>query len=223
MRFKNLILVGTSHIAAESVSAVDRAILNESPGIVALELDRKRLFALLNPGKAKLSWKDMRRVGFKGWLFSIIGAWIEKKLGEKVGMKPGAEMLQAVKSARVVGAHLALVDQDIEITLRRFSQGLTWREKWRLLVDVLKGLLFRKSEFVFDLSTVPNPKLIDRMIRQVKLRYPNVYRVLVTERNFVMAKRLAFLMKHHPDTVIVAVIGAGHEKELVAIVKKELS
>lgn len=220
MRYRNLVLVGTSHIASESVAAVDKAILREEPAIVALELDRKRLFALLNPQKARLSWKDIRRVGFKGWLFSVIGAWVERKLGEKVGMKPGAEMLQAVRTAQVVGARLALVDQDIEITLRRFSMSLTWKEKWRLFIDLLKGL-FGRSEFVFDLSTVPSPKLIEKMIRQVKVRYPNVYRVLVTERNAVMAKRLAFLMQH-TDKTIVAVVGAGHEKDLIELVRQEL-
>ncbi len=222
MRFRNLVLVGTSHIAAESVAEVSKIIEKEQPSIVALELDRKRLMALLHPQKTKTSWKDIKHVGFKGWLFSIIGAWVEKRLGEKVGMKPGAEMLQAVKAAKSVNAGLALVDQDIEITLKRFSQTMTWKEKWNLFVDIIKGLIFRKSEFSFDLSSVPSQKLIEKMIKQVKKRYPNIYKVLVTERNEVMAKRLAYLMNENSDKKIVAVIGAGHEKELLQLIKKDL-
>ncbi len=223
MRYQNLILIGTSHIAAESVAKVEQTILNEQPTIVALELDRKRLLALLHPQKARASWKDIKRIGVKGYLFSIIGAWVERKLGEKVGVKPGAEMLKAVHAAHAVKAHLALVDQDIEITLKRFSQALSWKEKWRLLTDVLKGIVLRKNEFAFDLSTVPDPKLIAKMIKQVQKRYPNIYRVLVTERNHVMAHRLAHLMRAYPDKMIVAIIGAGHEKELLQLVKHELS
>jgi pheromone shutdown-related protein TraB len=222
MRFLNLTILGTSHIAAESVAKVEKLIVLEQPNIVALELDRRRLYALMHPEKAKPSWRDISRVGFKGWLFSVIGAWVERKLGEKVGVSPGSEMLRAVQAARQVGAHIALVDQDIEITLKRFSKSLTWGEKWNLFVDVIKGLIFRKNEFKFDLSTVPSQKLIEKMIRQVRKRYPNIYRVLVTERNEVMAKRLAWLMQNNTDKQILAVVGAGHEKELVQLIREEL-
>lgn len=221
MHYRNLTIIGTSHIAAESVNAVSETILKEQPAIVALELDRKRLPALLHPQKAKASWKDIKRIGFKGWLFSIVGAWVEKKLGEKAGMRPGAEMLQAIKAAKAVNAGIALVDQDIEITLKRFSQTFSWKEKWNLLVDIIKGIIFRKSEFGFDLSTVPSQKLIAKMIKQVQKRYPNVYNVLVTERNNVMARNLAHLMENNPEKKIVAVVGAGHEKELMELIRKQ--
>ncbi len=220
MRYQNLVLIGTSHIAKESIAAVKQTILQEQPAIVALELDRKRLLALLHPQKAKPRWKDIKRIGVKGYLFSIIGAWVEQKLGEKVGVKPGAEMLQAVQAAHEVHADLALIDQDIEVTLRRFSQTLTWKEKGRLFADVFKGLVLRKSDFTFDLSTVPSPKLIAKMIKQVQKRYPNIYRVLVTERNEIMAQRLARLMHHYPDKMIVAVVGAGHEKEILQLIRQ---
>jgi pheromone shutdown-related protein TraB len=222
MRYKNLVLVGTSHIAAESVAKVEQVILDEQPAIVALELDRKRLWALLHPGRAKASFRDIRQVGLKGYLFGVIGAYVERKLGEKVGMKPGAEMLQAIRTAKKIGAHLALVDQDIEITLKRFSKELTWKEKGRLVVDVLKGIVLRKSDFSFDLNTVPDEKLIGKMISQVKKRYPNIYRVLVTERNAVMAHNLAHLMRRFPDKLIVAIVGAGHGKDLLQLVKMNL-
>lgn len=221
MRYKNLVLIGTSHIAPESVREVERVILKEQPSFVALELDRKRLFALLYPEKARVTWKDIRRIGLKGWLFSIIGAWVEKKLGEKVGVKPGSEMINAIRAAKKVNAHIALIDQDIEITLRRFSACLSWKERWNLLVDVCKGIA-GQSEFTFDLKKVPSTKLIQKMIKQVSKRYPNIYRVLVTERNQVMANRLAHLMRAHPDKDIVAVVGAGHEKDLIKLVRQSL-
>lgn len=223
MHFKNLILIGTSHIAAESVAKVAQAIHEHQPGIVALELDRKRLYALLHPEKAKPSMRDIRRVGVKGWLFSLIGSYVERKLGEKVGVSPGAEMLGAVRAAREVNAHLALIDQDIEVTLKRFSQALTWKEKLRMAADAFKGVVLRKNEFTFDLSTVPSQKLIAKMIKEVQKRYPNIYRVLVTERNHVMAHRLAHLMLDHPDKEIVAVVGAGHEQELIQLIKEHLA
>ncbi len=117
MKFKNLTIIGTSHIAKQSIKEVQIVILKEEPDIVALELDKRRLTALLSEKKSKITIKDIKHVGLKGWIFSIIGAWVEKKLGDQVGVSPGSDMVAAFKAARKAKAKVALIDQDIEITL----------------------------------------------------------------------------------------------------------
>ena len=214
-------IIGTSHIAPESLKKVEKVILNEKPNIVAIELDKKRLFALLSKEKQKVSFRDIKRVGFKGWLFAVFGAWAERKLGAKVGVSPGSEMLRAVAMAQHINAKVALIDQDIEITLRRFSRALSWKEKGTFLVDLFKGLVLRKGINI-DLAKVPSHDVIKKLIADVKKRYPNVYRVLVLERNEYMAKRLALIMQQHPEDHIIAVVGAGHEKEIAKLLKRYL-
>ncbi|MBW2986111.1 TraB/GumN family protein [Candidatus Woesearchaeota archaeon] len=222
MKFKNLTIIGTSHIAKQSIKEVREAILKEEPDIVALELDKKRLAALLSEKKGKVSVKDIKHVGLKGWIFSIIGAWVEKKLGDQVGVSPGSDMVAAFKAARKAKAKVALIDQDIEITLKHFSKELSWREKWNFFVDIIKGLIFRKTEIGFDLSTVPTQATISKLIKKVKKRYPNIYKVLIVERNKVMASNLTSLLIQFPDDKIVAIVGAGHEKDILDIVKRKL-
>ena len=56
----------------------------------------------------------------------------------------------------------------------------------------------------------------------MKKRYPNVYRVLVQERNDVMARNIAVLMKLNPQKKVLAVMGAGHEDEMETLVKHYL-
>jgi len=220
MEFQNLIIIGTSHISSESLKEVKQAILKENPDIVALELDQKRLSALLYKRRSRLRWKDIKRIGLKGYLFSLIGAFVEQKLGAKVGVSPGSEMLSAYKAAKKVKARVALIDQDIEITLRKFSDALTWREKWNFVVDIFKALIFRKSVVSFDLSKVPAQKIIKKLINQVKKRYPNIYRVLIFERNKIMARNLADIHFAFPDAKIVAVVGAGHEEAILKMYKR---
>lgn len=222
MRYKNLIIIGTSHIAPQSLKEVESTILNETPDIVAIELDRKRISALVSNKGGKMRWKDVWRVGIKGFLFSMIGAWVEQKLGQKTGVAPGSEMLLAFKTAQKVNARVALIDQDIEFTLKRFSKELSWKEKWFFLVDIFKGLILRKSDIDFDLAKVPKQETITRLIKQVKKRYPNVYKVLVTERNSFMAASLAHLLQNFPEKKIVAVVGAGHEKDIINLIKQKL-
>ena len=221
MIYENLILIGTSHIAKQSLDEVRRVISEEKPDIVALELDRQRLHALMSKEKPK-KWNlyNIRKVGLRGFVFSLIGAWAEKKLGEIVGVSPGSEMKLAARLAKKNKMKIALIDQDIGVTLSRFSKALSWREKWNFFVDLVKAFVLRKKEVEFDLSTVPDEKIIKKMINKVKTRYPNIYRVLIEERNIIMADNLSKLMERDKSKKIVAIIGAGHEKEIIEMVKK---
>lgn len=214
-------LVGTSHISPESLRKVEETIRKLQPTIVAIELDRKRLIALSHPDKQGIRLRDIGRVGVKGWLFAVVGAWVERKLGEKVGVSPGAEMLKAVELAKEVKAQVALIDQDIEITLRRLSASLTWKEKGRFVVDIVKAAFGRGMKI--DLAKVPEKQVIEKLLGEVKVRYPSVHKVLVEERNVVMARNLAALARHLPESTVVAVVGAGHEKEIIRLLKTYLN
>ncbi|MFH0868555.1 MAG: TraB family protein [Candidatus Woesearchaeota archaeon] len=219
MNYKNLTIIGTSHIAKQSLDDVEKEIEGKKPDIIALELDKRRLYSLFRkPGKIRLY--DIRRIGLKGFIFSLIGAWAEKKLGEMVGVAPGSEMKKAVKLARKYDIKIALIDQDIEITLKRFSKSLTWKEKWNFVVDIVKAFFTKKKALEFDLTKVPDQKIIKKLIGQVKKRYPNIYKVLIEERNNVMAGNLNKIMETYPEKKILAIIGAGHEEDILELIKK---
>ncbi|MDD5133223.1 MAG: TraB family protein [Candidatus Nanoarchaeia archaeon] len=215
--YKNLTLIGTSHIAIQSIEEVKTIIREKKPEIVALELDKPRFQALLSKKKYKLRLRDIQRFGLKGFLFNFIGAFAEKKMGKLVGVTPGSEMRVAIREAREINAQIALIDQDISITLRRLSQKLTWKEKFRFIKDVIKSL-FVREKINFDLKKVPDQKTIDKLTKNVKKQYPNFYLVLVDERNKYMAQNLYNLMQQ--DNSIIAIVGAGHEKEIINEIKK---
>ncbi|HLC46872.1 MAG TPA: TraB/GumN family protein [Candidatus Nanoarchaeia archaeon] len=226
--FRNLTLVGTSHIASESIRAVNAAI-TDKVDIVAVELDNNRLQALLSSKRRRPSLSDIRIVGLTGWLFAIIGGWVQKKLGASVGIDPGADMLAAVKACRKKGKTLALIDQDISVTLRRLSTSLTWKERLRVPYDIIAAILAPRRQIKklgitsLDLSKVPSKELIKKLILEVKHRYPNIYRVLIEERNIFMSHRLVRLMESNRDKIIIAVVGAGHEEEMIGMIRSLLN
>ena len=113
------------------------------------------------------------------------------------------------------------VDQDIEKTLKRFSKEFTWKERFRLVYDIIKGAILRKKEVDFDLRTVPSKKVIDKLINKVKARYPGLYKVLIEERNEFMASKLARIININEDKKILAIVGAGHEEELIDLIKNK--
>ena len=150
----------------------------------------------------------------------MLGAWAEKKLGNLVGVAPGPEMKQAIKIAKKENIKLALIDQDIEITLQRLSRAITWKEKRNFLIDLIKAIFLRKKEIEFDLTMVPDKKIIKKLTNQLKERYPNVYKVLIEERNIVIAANINKLMNLNPDKKILVILGAGHIDDVLELIKE---
>ncbi len=206
----NLTIIGTSHISPESIQEVKTFLLEKQPDIVCLELDKGRIHALNSHKKPGMS--ELKRIGVKGFLFLLFGAWAEKQLGKMVGTKPGDEMRVAVAIAKERNMKVAVIDRPIEITLKRLMK-LTWKEKLRFV----KELFTVRRKLPFDLKKVPATQVIETLLEEVKRKFPTAYRVLITERNEYMAARLKIILEKHPDEKIVAVVGAGHVKGIKKI------
>lgn len=219
MRYKNLVFLGTSHIARQSLNEVKRHIESEKPDIIALELDRNRLNFLMGKKERKIELRAIRQVGLKGFIFSLLGSWAERKLGKIVGVAPGSEMKQAVKIARKEKIGIALVDQNIEITLQRLSKSITWKEKRNFAVDILKAIFVKEKGMEFDLTKVPDKNIIKQLLGKLKERYPNIYKVLIEERNLVIAQNIKRLMDFNENKKILVILGAGHIDEVLDLVK----
>tara|TARA_Y100000031_G_scaffold152690_1_gene196336 strand:+ start:2708 stop:3415 length:708 start_codon:yes stop_codon:yes gene_type:complete len=226
MKYKTLTLIGTSHIAAQSVKEIQTSVQKHTPDIIAIELDKRRFKAITSKKKQKLSIAAITEIGFKGYLFAQLGKYVQQKLGSKVGLHPGSDMLEGIIQAKKHKLKLALIDQDITITLKRFSKAFNYKEKWHLVEDFFKALFRGKKQLQklgitnFDLTKVPSKKIINKLLNQVKLRYPRTYKVLVEDRNHFMAKNLIKLMNKHPKKKILAIVGAGHEDRILELVKK---
>jgi pheromone shutdown protein TraB len=208
-----IIIVPTSHIAAESLKMIERVIRQEGPDCVAVELDIDR-FVAMESGEAS-KWQALRQLGPWTFLIFIVLRRIQSWLGRKVGVLPGSEMLMAVRVAENEGVHVEFIDRDIGFTLQRLN-GISWREKARLILFLFKGLTLdsimagagRGSAVRLDLRKVPPRKLIVEVLGVMKREFPGMYRALVTERNSFMARRLVALSGRFEK--IVAVVGAAH-------------
>ena len=226
MVLQGIKIIGTSHVAAESVREIEQAFAEWKPDIVAVELDHNRLVALWEKRSRRPSL-GMLRVGLSGFLFALIGSYVQRKIGSKVGMDPGGEMRRAVELAGQHGARIALIDQRVERTLYRFSQVLSWKEKLRIAKDIVRGVLFSKQEIKrmglenIDFTKVPGKEVVKKLLDMVHKRYPNIYRVLVTERNVVMARKISHLRRIEPGKKILIVVGAGHVEGLTALLEQD--
>ncbi len=202
----NITLLGTSHISPKSAERVRNEILSGKYDIIAIELDRARLEQLFNKDQKKASfWQLTKAVGVSGAAFAKLGHWVQQKMGGRIGMEPGEEMRQAVKAAAEKQLKLALIDQPIHITLRKFTTAFTFREKIRVL-----GSVFRVRKLKIDLRAEPDEEFVQTAIKELDAVSPALSQVLVHDRNIYMVRQLKKLSAQHPDLHILAVVGAGH-------------
>lgn len=165
------------------------------------------------------SFFDVFRIGISGFVFLVIGRYVQKKLGSIVGVEPGADMKYAIKICKKNNLKLALIDRDIRITLHRFSRQFSFNEKLRLGKELLFSP-FSKKKITIDISKIPEKKVISQIINELKTNYPNIYNVLIDERNKYMARKLFDILRLNPEKRILCVIGAGHEEGLKEDLKK---
>lgn len=206
-------IIGTSHIAKESVEKIRNIILEEHPKIVAVELDESRVPFLFGK-KRKLKITDIGKVGFVGYLFNLIGGFVQRNLGEKVGLAPGADVRAAIRAAGKIGARVYLIDRPIAKSLRRLSESITFWEKIKFVGYLLGGFLMPVPKEIkrLDLTRVPEDRLIATLTIELHKKFPNIYNVLVRERDFYMAKKIKHLAENFPNEEIIVVVGAGHLK-----------
>ncbi len=219
-------ILGTSHIAHESILEITHLVENWKPDIIAVELDVERAASLFAEQKRNVSLGIISQVGVKGYIFAKIGQIVQQKLGQSVGISPGSEMKTALELAKKHTLQAELIDQPIKVTLARFSRTLTWREKGRFVGEMVMGVLFPKRQMKkmgftrFDLRKVPSKEVIEKMMEHFQERYPSVYKTLVEDRNKYMVKQLVRLMKEYPEKKILVVVGAGHEKGMKELMLK---
>ena len=222
--YKNVIIIGTSHIAKNSVETVKNVIEKIQPEIIALELDRDRYNNLMNKSKTSF-FNVIRSLGIVNGAFVYIGNLIQSRLGKIVNVEPGSEMLTAIEEGTKINAKIALIDQHISITIKRLN--LKIKDILFLVFDsIITSIRFKfnknKDEFDiinFDLNNVPEDKVVEKMINYVEKKYPKFYIALILERNDIMTRNIIQLMLENPNKKIDAVMGAGHKNAVIRGVK----
>ncbi|MDH5021078.1 TraB/GumN family protein [Halobacterium rubrum] len=134
-------VVGTAHVSSDSVEEVERVVAEEQPDTVAVELDEGRFRQMQGDAPEDLDAKDL----LKGSMaFQFLAYWllsyVQKRLGEKFGIEPGADMQAAVDAAEAAGSEVALVDRDIQVTIQRFWARMSGAEKLRMVGELALGV-----------------------------------------------------------------------------------
>ncbi|MFH1402860.1 MAG: TraB/GumN family protein [Candidatus Altiarchaeota archaeon] len=205
---KKVYIVGTAHVSDDSVRLVEETVRGVKPDAVAVELCEQRFKALKN--EREWDETEITEVIKSGrtylFLVQILMANFQRQIGDKIGVKPGSEMLKAIEIAEENKSEIVLIDRDITITLKRAIGLTTLREKLKLLYGFFNDVL---SEGEIDEELVEKLKekdMLSELMEELAVETPSIKRVLVDERDEYMALSIASIEAEK----IVVVVGAGH-------------
>jgi len=211
---KKILLIGTAHISQSSVDEVNTVINQVQPDTVCIELCSSRYQAML----AKDQWKNMDifkviREGKSFLLFAnLIMTAFQKRLGSKLGVKPGAEMFEAANVAEKLNSELVLADRDVKITFQRTWLGMPFWGKMKVLGQLLASLFIREEISKEEIEKLKESDALSEAVKMLAEQSPEMKRILIDERDQYMAEKIRQSM----GKLIVAVVGAGHVKGLTA-------
>ena len=203
----NILLVGTAHISKDSVELVRNEIESWNPDFVAVELCQSRFKALSE--NRRLDKESLLKVIKEGKapliLMQSLLASEQRKLGLSEEMQPGAELIEAISIAKQNKKEIALIDRDIQVTLRRAWKKMKFREKFRLLFSLIGE---DEVDDEFDVNHIlENKDLMTMMMDELKQVAPGAGSVLVDERDEFLAHNI---LQKSASGKVLAVIGAGH-------------
>ncbi len=205
---RTIFLVGTAHVSQQSVELVRRVIEQEHPDHVCIELDEKRFQALSDEQRwQKLDLKSIiRNRQLSTLMVSMMMASYQKKLGDNLGVSPGAELLAAAATAKSLGIPICLCDRDIRITLRRAWKSTSLFRKFYLMSALIAGMFDSEDIDEKKLEELKNQDVLTELMAEMGDSLPEMKRVLIDERDTYMAEQI----KNTPGSRIVVVVGAGH-------------
>ncbi|RZB35036.1 MAG: hypothetical protein SRB1_00804 [Desulfobacteraceae bacterium Eth-SRB1] len=207
-RDKEVVLLGTAHVSKESAELVASVIEEEKPDTVCIELCQSRYQSI----RQKNRWQNMDIIKVikekKAFLLlsNLLLASFQKRIAQKLNVKPGAEMISAIETAEKVGAKIYLADRDIRITLSRTWRVMSLWDKLKILFQLISsaGEIDEISEK--DIEKMKQKDMLETLLADVEKSLPVLKNILIDERDGYLAHKI----RTAPGKRIVAVVGAGH-------------
>jgi pheromone shutdown-related protein TraB len=139
-------------------------------------------------------------------LAQLIMSSFYRRLGEKLGVQTGAEMLEGIHLAEQTGATLVLADRDIDITLKRVWGYLGFWSKLMLAAELMTSILLTERINADIIEQLKKQDQLEAIMAEFARHFPQIKRRLIDERDTYLAQKI----RTAPGKTVVAVIGAGH-------------
>ncbi|MDD1769021.1 MAG: TraB domain-containing protein [Methanomassiliicoccales archaeon] len=189
-----IVLVGVGHVFNIS-DQVRGLIVKHMPRAVCIELDPGRYEALLNPGKERKVPVTYRLL-----------AQFQKRMAREFGVEAGSEMVSAAKAAREIGADVLLIDADASALFLQLWREMSAKERMYLMFSAITGFFISRSRVEKELEKFEENE--ERYLQEIGEQFPTLKKVLIDDRNKIMATRIESASQRYDN--VLAVVGDGH-------------
>ena len=189
---KEVVLLGTAHVSRESAEAAEALIEAEQPDSVCVELCPSRYQSITQ----QKQWQEMDIVKVikekKAFLLfaNFLLASFQKRIGDKLGIKPGEEMIRAINAGEAAGSEICLADRDIRVTLSR-----TWRStgawsKLKLFFQLLLSMGGVDEIDEADIEKMKQKDMLESILSELEKTHPSLRKILIDERDQYLAHKI---------------------------------
>lgn len=217
---KSIYLVGTAHVSQASTELVDQVIREISPSSVAVELCESRFKSLRDPDR----WKNtdlvsVIRTGRASVLLAqLMLMGFQKRLGKKLKVQPGAEMMRAIEVAEQQRCQTVLADRDVRTTLKRTWASLGFWNTCKLPFVVASAMSAQDEISEEEIERLKSSDGLEALMKDFSESFPAVKSALIDERDRYLAAKI----RSAPGSKIVAVVGAGHVPGIKRFIGEEI-
>jgi pheromone shutdown-related protein TraB len=210
---RTITLVGTAHVSKKSVADVEQVIDTLRPDAVCVELDQTRYDNLVDEDRFKKLdiFQIIKQKKTLYFLATLTLSAFQKRLGDQLGVKPGAEMHAAIEKAKGIGAQLVLADRDIQATLKRTWARLSFWNRTELLSSLIGGFFAAHEIDEGQVEQMKDKDTLGEMMKEFAKAMPRLQEPLIDERD----RYLIASVREAPGSNVVAVVGAAHVEGMV--------
>jgi len=206
---KTYYLLGTAHVSAKSVEEVSAVVEEINPDSICIELCQKRYENIKNRDQWKKTdiFTIIKQKKVLLLMTNLVMSSFYRKIGKELDVTPGAEMMRGAQDAEKHGINLVLADRNIDITLKRIWNGLSFLQKIKCAAGLASIMFFPPEEI--DENAVEELKEGDKIgdaMNELAKEFPGIKSRLVDERDLYLAEKI----RTAPGKKIVAVLGAAH-------------
>lgn len=209
---KTITFIPTAHVSAQSAIEVKETIETLQPDTVCVELDRQRANALTNK-EAYQNTDIIKIIKEKKVSLFIINLFLsayQKRLARKLNVNVGSEMVAAIETGKQQNAKIEYIDRSIQVTFNRMLRSLSFWEKCKLIT----AFIFSNDENDItneDIEKMKEQDVLESALYSISDTFPTIKKVILDERNEVMAYHIKKLTGKN----IVVVIGAAHLQGII--------
>lgn len=199
-------MVGVGHVF--DISQQVRDIIEYSvPDVIALELDWKRLQALLSPSSSNR----------QPFFYALLAA-VQQRIAKKYGISTGTEMRAAIAAAKKRGIGIMCIDMDVQQLFRKAWYSMELKRKISLILGSVLSLGISKKRVERELASFEADPTV--YLEELKTHFPELATIFIDERNQHMARHIVKALPFHDNMVVF--VGEGHIVGLESLLEKEV-